>query len=409
MSRLTHCRLCGEEAPEVFMDLGNQPFANALHNGKDFQQRHPLALAFCHRCSLVQLTHTAPPEELFSAYLWVTGTAETTRTYAKEFARKVLKHKPDAQCVLEIASNDGTFLREFQKLGLDVMGVDPAANISDMARLSGIPTWTAFFGKKVAQTIVDESGQGEVVIARNVLPHVADPHDFLAGFAHALKQDGVGVIEIHHAQIILEELHYDSIYHEHLCYFTAHSFEELIKRHGLYAYDTMESPISGGSRVFFVSKEPRAPLPALTALREAEIQASANDFATWQNFAAKSADHRQALLNVLNIARKDNKKIFGYGASARSSTMLNYCGIGADQIHEIADQNPLKHGLFSPGSDIPIVSPEKMLQGNPDIIIILAWNFYDEIATTLRNKYGFSGELIKPLPVSPTLAGAEGS
>ena len=403
MSLLTRCRLCGHASPTLFMDLGDQPFANALHKGDAPTARHPLALAFCHNCSLVQLTHTADPKELFSSYVWVTGTADTTREYAATFARDVLDRAPGAGFVLEAASNDGTFLKEFQAAGPRVLGVDPAENIGDMARRSGIPTKTAFFGEQEARAIVQDNGHADIVIARNVLPHVADPHDFLAGFQIALAPDGLGVIETHHAGIILEELQYDSIYHEHLCYFTAQTFAALAERHGLHAFDVMDSPISGGSKVFFLGKTPRPASAALTGLWAQEAEAGVNDFKAWNRFADLCREHGQHLFALLESARKDNKKVAGYGASARSSTMLNYCGIGVDHIQMIADQNPLKHGLLSPGSNIPIVSPQTMLQGEPDVVIVLAWNFFDEILAILRTKHGYSGEIIKPLPISPVL------
>ena len=403
MATLSHCRLCSHESPQVFLDLGDQPFANALQKAQNNEKRYPLALAFCENCALVQLTYSADPKELFSSYVWVTGTAAATREYAKHFARQVLSRAPEARFVVEAASNDGTFLREFQDAGLHVLGVDPAANIAEIARNSGVPTKTAFFGQEPAKLLVAEHGSADVVVARNVLPHVADPHDFLAGVKLMMAPDGIGVVEAHHALTIFEELHYDSIYHEHLCYFTVKTFEAMAAKCGLYAFDVFQSPISGGSLVFIVSQNPRPPSPALAEVRKIEKDSGVNDLAAWQRFAELCIEHRRNLLSILESEARQDRTVAGYGASARSSTMLNFCGIGVEHIQMIADQNPLKHGLLSPGGGIPILAPDKMVDASPETIIVLAWNFFDEIQTILRNELGFRGRIIRPLPFSPVV------
>ena len=281
--------------------------------------------------------------------------------------------------------------------------MDPAANIAEMARASGVPTATAFFGERAAGDITAEHGRADVVIARNVLPHVADPHDFLEGIRALLAPGGLAVIEAHYARIILDELHYDSIYHEHLCYFTLQSLNALAAKHGLHLFDVMESPVSGGSLVYFLSLEPRPESEALARIRAEELASGCNDRALWEAFALKSGRQREMFLALLDEESRAGRKVVGYGASARSSTMINYCGVDRDRIAAIADQNSLKHDLYSPGTGIPILEPGKVLAMNPDTVVILAWNFFEEIAGVLRDRYGFTGRLIKPLPYPPVV------
>lgn len=253
MSVKIECRACKSTRMIPFFDLGMQPFANALLDTEQIanEKRYPLSLCFCEDCKLVQLNYTADPKELFSNYCWVTSTSSTARNYAKKFCEEAMKRKNINKngYVLEVASNDGTFLKEFQKQDIEVLGVDPAANIVQQANEDGVPTEVAFFGKAVAEEIIAKKGYPEVVYARNVLPHVADLHDFVQGLSTSCSDNNLLILEVHYAGIILDEVHYDSIYHEHLCYFTIASIINLLKQHELYPYDIMYSPISGGSIV----------------------------------------------------------------------------------------------------------------------------------------------------------------
>lgn len=408
MSAITHCRVCGSAKVEQFFDLGDQPLANALvRDASVADPTYPLSLSFCHDCALVQLDHTADPGELFSHYVWVTSTSSTARAYAEQFCERLLSRlgaAPGAKVpgyVLEIASNDGTFLKPFLKRGVDCLGVDPAANIVEMAVADGVPSRCGFFGEELAKDVVAGRGNPRAVFARNVLPHVAGTNDFVEGLRVAAGTDGMVVIEFHYAKTILEELHYDSIYHEHLCYFTLKSLTHLLNAHGLHPFDIEESPISGGSLVLFSRPAPSAKSAKLLAFEAAEEKSGANGLAAWQHFAKVSFEHRGALLALLEAEAKAGRTVAGYGASARSSTMLNFCGIGPRLIQAIADQNPMKHNLFSPSTHIPIRAPEEVMAAKPDTVIILAWNFFKEIAGILRDRFGFTGRVIMPLPHPP--------
>ena len=239
METINSCRICKSHEIKTFFDLGSQPLANSLLNSSDTNENvYPLSLSFCKYCALVQLNQTIKPEILFSNYIWVTGTAKTTVDYSEKFYKAVVDRLFGKKGrVLEVGSNDGTFLIPFKRAGFEVLGIDPAKNIVDLANKNGINTKCAFFGKNLTQDIVAKWGRADVVIARNVLPHVADIRGFVEGLSYCLGKDGILVIEVHYAKTILEELHYDSIYHEHLCYFTLKSLEYLLWDFGLYPYD----------------------------------------------------------------------------------------------------------------------------------------------------------------------------
>lgn len=407
LKTISSCRACGSSKIEKFLDLGDQPLANAfLKNIQDQfgEKKYPLELAFCHTCSLVQLTYTANPKELFSNYVWVTGTSSTTKKYASRFCKEVLDFTGPLQSndlVLEVASNDGTFLKEFMQKGCRVLGVDPAENIVAMANREGVPTECVFFGKEVAQTIVSKQGQAQIVYARNVLPHVADLHDFLAGVEIALASDGLLVLEVHYAKDILDGLQYDSIYHEHLCYFSVKSLKNLLSQFDFQIAKIFASPISGGSIVVFAEKLPGRISSSVAVYEKGEEAGRVNDLTGWKDFAARTEIHREMLLSLLEEEAKKKKKIVGYGASARSSTLLNFCGIDSHYLSVIADQNRLKRKHYTPGTHIKILPPDEIFGKSPDTILILAWNFFDEIQTGLREKYRFSGAWIKPFPKEP--------
>jgi len=408
MKRITACRVCDNSDIQPFFDLGNQPLANSLLSRADDPEGvYPLSLSWCSRCNLVQLNDTADPKELFSHYMWVTGTSSTAQEYAKRFydsvkARAVI---PSDGYVLEIASNDGTFLAPFVRAGHSVLGVDPAQNIAEMAQQLGVPTLCAFWGRETAERVVMQRGsKGHMVFARNVLPHVANTHDFVDGLRHILHENGVLAIEVHYAKIILEGLHYDSIYHEHLCYFTLRSLEQLLNRHGLHVFDIGTSPISGGSIVVYASAEARPETGALGEFRSREHAERTNEFPVWEGFARRSFAHRDQLRRLVASCAQ-TETVVGYGASARSSTLLNFCGIDHGLVPVIADQNPLKQGKFTPGSHILIECPESVMQRKPEHVLILAWNFTDEIVGVLRDRFGYRGSCIVPLPEARQLHG----
>lgn len=403
-SRITVCRLCGSDELDLILDLGTQPPANGLRvDARERLDQVPLTICRCRNCTTVQLTETVSPDHLFRDYVWVTGTSQTARDYSHRFYQNVaLRTGQRSMFAIEIASNDGTFLQRFRENGHRVLGVDPAQNLARTAEAAGIPTLAEFFSLEIAQQVVQKHGRADAVMARNVLPHVPDPNDVVAGIAHCLKDEGVGAIEFHWIDKILSELHYDSIYHEHFFYHSLHSINELLKRHQLVLFDVTESPISGGSLVAYFSKTPRPVAADLKRIMTLEDERGLATLATWQKFATRSYDHRARLKNVVEEEIRAGRKVIGYGASARSSTLLNFCGIDSRHIDCIADQSPLKHERYTPGTDVLIVAPEKALAMKPDTVLLLAWNFREEILGRLADA-GFHGNVIVPLPNDPQL------
>jgi hypothetical protein len=363
----------------------------------------PLRVKRCDNCAAVQLAETVNPEFLFSKYVWVTGTSPTTRNYSNIFygeAMRRINPKNKKLFVVEIASNDGTFLRPFKNGGHKILGIDPAKNIAKEANKNGITTSAEFFGLPVAKKIVSKNGNADFVFARNVIPHVENVHDVIAGMAECLSPDGMGVIEFHYSKVILDELHYDSIYHEHYLYHSLKTMRYLLNRHGLIPFDVMESPISGGSLVLYFSKKERPATPILKRKYREEASSRVNTLGAWRNFAKKAGQHRVALNKVINEKTRMGSKMIGFGASARSSTMLNYCRISNAKLGCIADNNPIKQNKYTPGSNIRIVAPKKAFSLKPDSVLLLAWNFKDEIISDIRNKFSFKGKIILPLPNS---------
>lgn len=398
---IDNCRICHSTDIVTFMDLGDQPPANSLRAELNEELPEvPLQLVHCAKCSAVQLSATVDPKFLFSHYVWVTGTSKTAHEYSKYFSSNVLKRssKNETPFVVEIASNDGTFLKDFAEKGCKVLGVDPAKNIAEIASKAGVPTLADFFNMATADVIKEQYGNADIVFARNVIPHVKEIHSIINGIAELLKEDGLGVIEFHYSQIILDELHYDSIYHEHLFFYSLKSIMYLLKEYGLKPFDLTKSPISGGSLVIYFSKDQREKSVELKEALILEENNKTNELKTWQDFATVCAVHAKDLKDKVK-KHKEKGVIIGYGASARSSTMLNYAGLNCEVIDYIIDKNPLKHGRYTPGTNIPIISFEegKELFDKCASILLLAWNFEKEITEELRAN-GYTGSIIVPLP-----------
>jgi SAM-dependent methyltransferase len=398
------CRICSSNELKDLLHLGNQAPANSLYGTSDNAPIDvPLRLVYCNNCSTVQLGEDVDPNYLFSQYLWVTGTSNTAENYSFEFAKKALEkienQSNNKPYVVEVASNDGTFLKRFIESNCKVLGIDPAKNIAELANKNGIPTSPNFFNIDIARELIKKDGQADIIFARNVIPHVKEIHSVIEGISAFLKDDGVGIIEFHNAGLVLDELHYDYIYHEHLFYFTLKTMNGLIHRYGLNIYDLMYSPISGGSWVVYFSKKKKTKSKKLIEIEKQEIQNELNSYSRWTEFSENVLVHSEKLKKIVF---NSSEKIPAYGASARSSTLLNFCGINSENISVVIDKNPLKVGLYTAGSNIPIVSFQDGLEEikKAGQILLLAWNFQDEIIKDLRSA-GFKGQFIIPLPGDP--------
>tara|TARA_B100000989_G_scaffold292715_2_gene269071 strand:- start:1833 stop:3032 length:1200 start_codon:yes stop_codon:yes gene_type:complete len=384
MAKIKKCKICLSNKIRSVLNLGAQPAANSLHKNKTKQKKYPLNLCFCRECSTAQLSVALNPKNLFSKYSWVSSTSETAKNYSLYFYKRISKFIKKKSNILEIASNDGLFLKVFKNGKHNVLGVDPAKNIAKFANKKGIKTIPEFFSYNFSKKIKKSNKKFDFIFARNVIPHVKEVHSVVKGMANLAENKSIIAVEFHYAKEIIKDLQYDSIYHEHIYYFTIKSISNLFKKYKLFPFDVFKSPISGGSLVLLFSKENRDKSEYLKKLENIENKLKINSFYTWKKFGFASKRH------AINFVKKINKfntksKFIGYGASARSSTFLNYCNLNSSNIEFIIDQNPLKRNLYTPGTNIQIFPFNKIKSKiKSQIIILLAWNFKKEIINFLK-------------------------
>jgi SAM-dependent methyltransferase len=354
----------------------------------------------------VQITETVSPEKLFREYLYFSSFSDTVLNNARDIADKL-----SARCslnknslVVEVASNDGYLLKNYKEKGIPVLGVEPALNIAKVAEERGIPTVSEFFGVELAEQLRGRGDAADVIHANNVAAHVADLHGVVEGMSILLKPDGVAVIENHYVKDLIDHVEFDSIYHEHLCYYSTTSFRNLFARHGLTLVDVERLPVHGGSlRVYFQRADGPRSLekegkPRVEALLKEEAGWGVDQFAFYQNFGEKVERLRVELLALLKKIKADGMRIAVYGASAKSATLLNYYGFGAEMLDYVADRSTFKQGKFTPGTHLPILSPETLLEQQPDYVLLLTWNFADEILAQQAEYRRCGGKFIIPIP-----------
>lgn len=404
--QVTHCRVCDSSDLEMFLDLGETPLANRFLSAKQLAEpepRFPLRLVLCRQCGLVQIDEEVPPEVLFKNYIYVSGTSDLVKVHAAELARYftfTYGLKP-GDLVLEAASNDGTVLRAFQQHRCRTVGIEPAENIAAIANGNGVETVCDFFGVAAAQRFRASHGQAKLVLARHVLAHVADLRGFVAGMAAVLHPDGVGAVEVPHLLPFHDNLEYDTVYHEHLCYFSVGVLRRLFERFGLELIDVREAAIHGGSIVVTAQRR-GGPWPVQASVtrivaREDEKKLAAPE--TWQRFARDVERSRETLMKELDRLRRRGSRLAGYGAPAKGMTLLSYCGIGPETIPYLVDRSPHKQRLFTPGGHIPIHEPEHLLRNQPDVVLLLAWNFAAEIARQQAEYLRRGGQFLLPIPM----------
>ena len=388
------CRLCGHDKLKKIINLGDQPPANSLQKRKISHKKVPLIILRCSKCFVLQLNATVSPKYLFSKYLWVTGTSRAIKDFRKIFVKQVIKRNKKKN-LLEIASNDGFFLSQFKKNNFKILGVDPAKNIARKANNQGIRTLPVFFNKLTAKKI-KKFFRPNIIICRNVIPHVENLNSILSGINYLLDKDGKAYIEFHYAEELSKNLNYDSIYHEHIFYFTYMSLKNALIRNELYPIDYFKSPISGGSIVLEISKNKiiKESLK-IKNLEKYEKKIKINKLEYWLNFSKKCLEHKKKLNFILS---KMKGKIYAFGASARSSTLLNFCEISNKTIANIFDNNPLKQNLYTAGTNIKIIKPNVDLIKKINNMIILAWNFEKEIIHFLKYKIKYKGLIVVVLP-----------
>lgn len=408
-SREFRCRACGGAEVSVLLDMGEVPLANAFVSGPadDADQfRARLTLVMCRDCSLIQIRDEIPRERLYRSFLWVTATSQTTKDYAIWFSRRVRDRHLDTagRFLVEIASNDGFFLEHYREDGFDILGVDPS-NLAEEADNRGIPSIRDFFGRSVAERIVEERGTADVIVARNVLGHVSTTRDLVDGIKHLLAPHGVCLIESPYAYFLRQEVQYDTVFHEHLSYLTVGSVSNLLASFGLKLTDVSFVEMNGGSFLFEARHEDAAVPRGDQAMIDFEKIIRLNVAEGWRDFAEAVERQRTSLRELLKRLAGEGMRVVGYGAAAKAMTMLNYCGVTPDLLPVMGDANPRKQGLLCPGVRIPVVSPEALMDPVPDYVLIGAWNFKDEIIRTFREKLGYRNRFIVPLPFPTVIEG----
>jgi hypothetical protein len=401
----SHCRACGGQHMRRFLELGPQPLANSfLRDASEFasERRYPLDVYFCESCSLIQLLDVIDAEVLFRDYIYVTGTSSTIAEHNRRYARTVVELVPvrPHDLVIEVASNDGSLLRCFQPYGVRTVGVEPAANIAAMARAGGVETLAEFFDLELARTLRQQRGAAKAVIGNNVLAHVDDTRGFLAGFHELLAKDGLAVVEVPYLGELVDRKEYDTVYHEHLCYFSVTTLMRLCEAVGLSVRRIDHVPVHGGSIRMYAGPAETfgGHAAAVVAEAKAEAERGLTSLATFEQLAADVSAGRSELIALLRRLKADGKTVAGYGAPAKGNTLLNYCGITTEELPWTVDRNPMKVGRFTPGAHIPVLPVETLLERQPDYVLILAWNFADEIMAQQSEYHARGGRFILPIP-----------
>ncbi len=399
------CRSCGADV-RSFLDLGSTPLANSFlkeEQLRSVEPSFPLEVGFCPTCTLVQLMHTVPPEQIFRDYVYVTSTSSSITEHFHALAREAVSRFDLSadDLVVEIGSNDGTLLRGFEPSGIRTLGIEPATNIAAIARAHGIETVNEFFEPGIARRLREEHGPASFMVGCNVVAHIPDLNGTMEGVATLLADEGVFQVEAPYLLELLDRAEFDTVYHEHFFYFSLRALEHVMERHGLRIFDVELFPdVHGGTIRASVCRTGASfeRTAAAAGAFEREEEAGVGEFATYADFAERVAGIRESLLRMLGDLRRGGARVAGYGAAAKGNTLLNYCGIGPDLLDYVADKNPLKQGLYTPGMHLPVVEASRLAEDRPDYTLILAWNMADEIVAEQAEYRARGGRFIRPIP-----------
>jgi hypothetical protein len=400
------CRFCGETLKDTFVDLGMQPLCESYI--KEEQLNHmepffPLHTYVCHNCFLVQLEEYVSPEDIFTEYAYFSSYSDSWLNHARTYVDMVTPKfgLNSNSLVVELGSNDGYLLQFFVKKGIPVLGIEPAANVADVAIKNGINTRIEFFGSKAAQTLLQQGLSADLIIGNNVLAQVPNINDFVKGMKLLLKPSGGLTMEFPHLMRLIDGNQFDTIYHEHFSYFSLLTVEKIFAAHGLVIYDVEELSTHGGSlRIYarHLENQSKPVSSKVNEIREKEKNLGYTELAIYYTFAEIVRETKRNLLSLIIRLKGQKKTIVGYGAPGKGNTLLNYCGIRTDFLEYTVDRNPYKQGRFLPGTHIPIINPDQIKLSKPDYVFILPWNIKDEIFNQLSYIRAWGGKFIVPIP-----------
>jgi len=400
------CRFCGASLRHRVVDLGMSPLCESFLSENQLNAMepfYPLTVWVCQQCFLVQLEEYVGGEEIFTDYAYFSSFSDSWLDHSRRYVDQMIEQLglTSSSEVVEIASNDGYLLQFFEKRGIPALGIEPAANVAKVAREKGVETLVRFFGREVAFELSAAGRKPDLILGNNVLAQVPNLNDFVAGLKLLLGQTGVVTIEFPHLLRTVDGNQFDQIYHEHFSYFSLYSVERLFAAHGLPVYDVEELDTHGGSIRIYAAHDDdstKTVTERLLALRAREAKAGIDTLAYYENFESRVRETKRKLLEFLIEAKRDGKRVVGYGAPGKGNTLLNYCGIRTDFLDFTVDRSPHKHGKFLPGTHIPIFSPEKLWEARPDYVLILPWNLKTEIMSQLAGIREWGGHFVVPIP-----------
>ncbi len=400
------CRFCKTELQHTFADLGMSPFSNSYVKPEERNRAeafYPLHTYVCSRCFLVQLEEFKSPDQIFSDYAYFSSYSQSWLEHCQKYVEMMIDrfHFNENSFITEIASNDGYLLQYFVERGVPVLGIEPAANVAEVAIEKGIRTVVEFFSRTTARSLlVNFSHKADLILGNNVLAHVPDINDFVGGLKIFLADNGVITFEFPHLLQLIRHSQFDTIYHEHFSYLSLLSVEKIFAQQGLKLFDVEELPTHGGSiRIFAQHADgPQQLQQRLIDLRRAEADAGLDRIETYTDFSKKIVRIKSDLLEFMLTQQRQGKKIVGYGAPAKGNTLLNYCGIGPEYLPFTVDLSPHKQGTLLPGTRIPVYAPERIIAEKPDFVLILPWNLREEIMRQMEQVRSWGGRFVVPIP-----------